>query len=156
MLSQQLHDAIRAFLSSTTERCLLIVGTEIDQLSEQARVLQQQYAWPQLKVGPELSDMLLTVAPRQRPQRARDGLVALLPTCAQDPPAPVLCTHIDLLFEPALKLDPLRLFCYLGKTTPLVVCWPGKYCDAVLSYAAPDHAHYHVWRNPDVPIVPLD
>jgi hypothetical protein len=68
----------------------------------------------------------------------------------------VLCTHIDLLFTPALQLDPLMLFRHLGKTAPLVVCWPGEYHDDVLSYAVPEHAHYRTWRHPDALIVTLD
>jgi hypothetical protein len=68
-------------------------------------------------------------------------------------PGPVLCTDIDLLFEPRLSLNPLRLFKDAGRITRLIVAWPGIYRDDVLSYAVPDHAHYRTWRNPKIPIV---
>jgi hypothetical protein len=68
-------------------------------------------------------------------------------------PGPVLCTDIDLLFEPSLSLNPLRLFKDAGRITRLIVAWPGTYRDDVLSYAVPDHAHYRTWRNPKIPIV---
>jgi len=71
-------------------------------------------------------------------------------------PGPVLCTEIDLLFDPALELDPLRLLCDVGRVARLVVTWPGSYLHGVLSYAVPDHSHYRTWRNPEVYVTLLE
>lgn len=71
-------------------------------------------------------------------------------------PDPVLCTNIDLLFEPTLKLDPLRLMRDVSRVTRLVVTWPGSYVDSVLAYAVPDHSHYRIWRKPEVFIMVLE
>ena len=71
-------------------------------------------------------------------------------------PGPVLCTNIDLLFEPTLKLDPLRLMRDVSRVTRLVVAWPGSYVDNVLAYAVPDHSHYRTWRKPEVLIKVLE
>jgi len=70
-------------------------------------------------------------------------------------PGPVLCTEIDLLFEPTLELDPLRLLCDVGRVARLVVTWPGSYHHDVLAYAVPDHRHYRTWRNPEVSVTLL-
>lgn len=153
MLPHRFEATLDRFLSSPTANCLLLVEGKIAALCTQARTLQERYAWPQLQVGPKLSEVLLNVAPRQRPRRVRRQLVDLLSEYA---PGPVLCTHIDLLFTPVLQLDPLMLFRHLGKTTSLVICWPGEYHDDVLSYAVPEHAHYRTWRHPNALIVTLD
>jgi hypothetical protein len=63
-------------------------------------------------------------------------------------PGPVLCTEVDLLFEPSLKLDPLRLVRDASKRTRLIVAWPGSYVDDVLAYAVPEHHHYRTWHKP--------
>lgn len=69
---------------------------------------------------------------------------------------PVLCTDTDLLFEPALGLDPLALLRQASRMTRLVVTWPGTYRDGILTYAVPRHGHYRAWQRPDVTIVALE
>ncbi|MCP4537842.1 MAG: BREX-3 system P-loop-containing protein BrxF [Chloroflexi bacterium] len=71
-------------------------------------------------------------------------------------PGPVLCTETDLLFEPTLKLDPLRLMRDASKVIRLVVAWSGSYTEDVLAYAVPKHGHYRTWRNPGVSISVLE
>lgn len=73
-------------------------------------------------------------------------------------PNPVLCSGIDLLFEPRLKLDPLKLFQKVSQYTPLVVCWPGSYDKGKLAYAVPYHHHYREWStlDPSIFILGLD
>jgi hypothetical protein len=68
----------------------------------------------------------------------------------------VLYTDIDLLFEPTLELDPLRLMRDVSRQTRLVVTWPGSYLDNVLSYAVPGHDHYRIWRRSEVLVKALE
>ena len=150
MLSHRVAAAIEVLFSATPRPCLLLVSAELTVLQAQAERLQARC--PRLQVGALLSTALLHVAPRQRPQAARRWWDAQLVSYA---PEPVLCTHIDLLFTPELALDPVQLFRQLGRITPLIVCWPGRYQDQVLSYAVPEHAHYRTWRHPEVEILLL-
>jgi predicted alpha/beta hydrolase len=146
------HCAVSDFLKSS-HTCLLLMSIEIRRLEEEANGLLKTYGWPRLSVGQELGAALLAVAPRHRP-RAADQWPR---TCLRGMvPGPVLCTETDLLFEPALKLDPLRLMRDVSKVTRLVVAWPGSYADDVLAYAAPEHSHYRTWRRPEVSIVVLE
>ena len=68
----------------------------------------------------------------------------------------VLCIGIDLLFEPTLQLDPLKLLRDASRATRIVVAWPGSYSDDTLTYALPEHGHYRTWRRPDAEIVRLE
>lgn len=154
----RLNDALARRLAASGAGCLLVVSPDVERLRAGARQLRAAHGWPEMRVGPALSARLLTVARADRPRAARHHLEELVQATAQaDAPAPtpVLWSSIDLLFAPALQLDPLALVRRLGKRAPIVACWPGQYRDDVLSYAVPDHAHYRTWRHPDVWITVL-
>ena len=149
-----MHNAIRAFLASSAYHpCLLLVHPEVCSLQEAANELVPTHRWLHLSVGQELSAALLSEPPKSRSRAARRWMESRLSEMA---PGPVLCTEIDLLFEPTLNLDPLRLLRHASRVTRLVVTWPGGYWDNVLSYAAPEHDHYRTWRKPGVFISVLE
>jgi hypothetical protein len=131
---------------------LLLVHPGILRLDEVAQGLLSTYDWPRLSVGQELSAVLLAETPQRQPLRASRWVKARICDLA---PGPVLCTEIDLLFEPALLLNPLRLFKDAARITRLVVTWPGTYEDDVLTHAIPDHSRYRAWRGPEVAIASI-
>ena len=147
-----MRNTIAEFLH-TSRPCFLFVSPEIRRLEDAAHQLLSTYAWPHLSLGQELSAALLTEAPQRRPYEAQHWLKARL---GEFSPGPALCTEIDLLFEPTLELDPLRLLCDVGRITRLVVAWPGIYQHDVLAYAVPDHSHYRTWRRPQVSLIALE
>ena len=146
-----MHDAVAGFLRSS-HTCLLLVHPEVRRLEDAADDSSSAYGWPRLPVGQALSAALLAEPPARRPHEARRWIKARLGEMA---PGPVLCTGIDLLFEPGLELDPLGLLCDAARVARLVVTWPGDYRDGTLSYAVPAHAHYRTWRRPDVAVAVL-
>ncbi len=145
-------DEVERFRSAS-QPCLLCAHPDVGRLADAAQELLSIYDWPRLSVGREVSEILLSETCRHRSLVANRWLKARLADLA---PGPVLCTEIDLLFDPTFDLDPLKLFCHVGRLTRLVVMWPGTYQDQVLSYAVPEHGHYRIWRKPTVPIVPLE
>ena len=147
-----MHNAIVEFLR-TSYTCLLFVHPKIGRLEAAANELSSAYGWPHLSLGRELSAELLSERPQLRSRAAGRWVWTRL---AEVAPGPVLCTEVDLLFEPSLALDPLWLMRSASRVTRLVVTWPGSYVDDVLSYAAPAHSHYRIWRRPDVLIRALD
>ena len=147
-----MHDMVNDFLR-TSDTCLLLVHPQVRTLEDAAVELSSTYGWPRLSVGRELSAVLLPETPQRRPRKAQQWVKARLGEMA---PGPALCTGIDLLFEPALTLDPLRLMCDVGRMTRLVVTWPGSYVDGVLAYAVAGHSHYRTWRRPEVRILVLE
>lgn len=146
MLIEQVRELTR------TSACLLLVHPDIRRLDAAVAELAAETGWPLLSVGRLLSETLLQEPMRLRPRAARLGLADLLEVHA---PGTVVCTEIDLLFEPSLELDPLAAFRGASRTTRLVVAWPGSYSGGVLSYAVPEHAHFKTWRNPDAAILVL-
>ena len=149
-----MHNAISPFLASSTYHpCLLLVHSEVCTLQEAANELVPTHEWLHLSIGRELSAALLSEPPKRRSRAARRWMESRLSEMA---PGPVLCTEIDLLFEPTLSLDPLRLLRHASRVTRLVITWPGSSSDNVLSYAAPEHDHYRTWRKPEVFITVLE
>jgi hypothetical protein len=125
----------------------LLVHPEIGRLQTAVNRLQQEYAWPALAVSSSLSHQLQAIAPQQRPRHTPRLFLDNLQPYA---PGPLLCHEIDLLFEPSLRLDPLKLLLDGSRHTSLIIAWPGHYADNSLSYAVPKHAHYRVWSRPDL------
>jgi len=88
-----------------------------------ANGLLSVYDWPRLSVGRELCPVLLSETLQRRSRAVRQWMKTHLGNISS---GPVLCTNIDLLFEPTLKLDPLRLMRDVSRVTRLVVTWPGS------------------------------
>lgn len=61
--------------------------------------------------------------------------------------------RFEMLFLPELQQDPIRLFEELSKARILLVFWPGKYQDGLLSYAEPWHREYREYSNIDAIIL---
>lgn len=100
--------------------------------------------WQVVSIGGELSAFLVVSGQVDRSRSTRDWLLDEL---RKRSPGPVVCKDVDLLFHPSLNLDPLVLFRQASRHTKLVVLWPGRYSNGVLSYAVPEHKHYRFWKN---------
>ncbi|MBI3973658.1 MAG: BREX-3 system P-loop-containing protein BrxF [Chloroflexi bacterium] len=132
--------------------CLVLVHYDVTHLASQGSAVLATYRWPHLSVGQELSEALLQEQPSRYPTAASKWLTDRVSSLS---PGPVQVTAIDLLFGPALDLDPLILFRQASRTTRLVILWPGTYLNGVLSYAVPEHGHYRTWPKPDIQITTL-
>ncbi len=111
-----LHAAMADFLAHPSYHpCFLLVHPDIRRLADASDELASAHDWPRLRVGRELSAALLAVPPADRPRAAQRWMEEQTSRMA---PGPVLCTEIDLLFEPTLQLDPLRLLLDISRATP--------------------------------------
>ncbi len=150
MLPQELalRTAVEVFLAKPPfYPCLVLAHPEIPRLRQTGDWLTALYGLPTLSVACHLSERLLSVSPSSRPSESSRTLVQAVQQLAR---FPVLCTDVDLLFEPALALDALRVFRETSRVVPLVVLWPGTFTAPQLAYAQPAHAHYRVWRRTEL------
>jgi Cdc6-like AAA superfamily ATPase len=53
-----------------------------------------------------------------------------------------LLDNIEILFDPAMKHDPLRLLLELSREKTIAVAWNGTISEGHLLYAAPGHPEY--------------
>ncbi len=126
---------------------LLVVGPHGAGKTHLLRRLAAREGYALYSLSPDLSHRLLEVPPAQRthevPRILRERIAAF-------PSGILLVDRIELLFAPALRLNPLRLLRELSRIRPLVVAWPGSYQDDVLTYAVQDHPEFRSYLRPEV------
>ncbi len=125
--------------------CLILVHPQI-QVLESISYQIQRLGYSPFNIGKELSTYLMPVSLNERSRFTQNWLGDSL---AISPHSPVLCTCIDILFDPSLKIDPLALFRQAARIIRLIVLWPGEYSENYLSYAIPEHHHYRAWTLSD-------
>jgi hypothetical protein len=141
-----------AALESAYHRLLLVVGETRSGKTGVMKELGERLAAPLVNVNLRLSRDLLDVPPQRRPLRTSELLEDIV---QPSPTQPTLLDNIELLFDPELKQDPLRLLQLLSRRGTLVVSWPGTMVDDSLVYAEPGHPEYRRYERPDVAIVKL-
>ena len=127
------------------EACNLLVSPSNNRLEKMADEISKTNI-SMINLGQKLSEILLNIAKKDQPRAINQWFDVELNAFK---PGPLVCTHIDLLFDPSFNLDPLNLFRRLSRTTQLIVLWPGDFSNRNLSYAVPEHHHYRTWRVDD-------
>jgi hypothetical protein len=148
MGSVWLQMALERFLEKRPYHpCCLLVSLDVTMLARAALEAQRLFAWPLVSMDDVVCEPLLPLSMAVRAEQV-NGLIDM--TLQAYMPGPVLVTDTDVLFEPSLQLDPLLLFQRTSRLLPLVVTWAGTFEHGQLSYAVPEHLHYHLWRNIDL------
>lgn len=121
--------------------------------SGKTRILQElagQEGYHYINVNLELSRRLLDLSRRQRALHTPRLLAAII----QDLGAGVyLLDNMEILFDPALQQDPLRLLQGLARDRTIVAAWNGFLEKGRLIYAEPGHPEYRRYPVDDLTIV---
>ncbi len=125
--------------------CLILCHPEYQVIEEVVEHLKRKKN-NVVELDLKLSELLLTVPMTERSRVTEKWVIDYLISLK---PGPVVCTHLGLLFEPHLNIDPLALFRQVARITRLVVLWLGDFSENELFYAIPKHNHYRVWRMSD-------
>ncbi|MBN2345393.1 MAG: BREX-3 system P-loop-containing protein BrxF, partial [Candidatus Aminicenantes bacterium] len=135
-------------------RLVLLVGPVGSGKTPLLKALSRQHHTSTLNLNLALSQRLLDLTTRERPLRARRILEDLL---AEHPGDTIALDNIELLFDPALQLNPLALLQQLSRQRTLVVAWGGTYDadHAVLTYAEPGHPEYRRYEHPEGMLITL-
>ena len=107
---------------------------------------------PYLNVNLALSQRLLDLTSKERPLRVRRLLAAVID---EQPGETIALDNIELLFDPALRLDPLACLQGLSRNKTLIVAWGGAYTGNVLTYAEPGHPEHQRYDRPEAVVVLL-
>ena len=150
-------DPIAAILSRIEDaegwyhRLILVAGAGGSGKSAALRAVAQTTGVPVLNLNLELSRWLLDLTARQRVLRLPGLLDELMPRGR----APVLLDNTELLFEPALRTDPLALLQGAARNRTLVAAWTGALAGGWLTCAEPGHPEYRRYRQDGLAIVSL-
>jgi hypothetical protein len=107
---------------------------------------------PYCTINLALSQRLLALTGKERPLRVRRLLAEILD---EQSSAVIVLDNIELLFDPALRQDPLACLQSLSRNRTLVVAWGGAWSGHVLTYAEPGHPEYRRYERPEALVMTM-
>jgi hypothetical protein len=142
-----LADAIRDQLEGARRlynRLVLVVGPAGSGKTAALRALCDQDGFPCINLNLALSQRLLEHASKARPLRLRVALNDVLNQAEGDV---VVIDNIEILFDPGLKQDPLRLLELSSRNRTVVASWNGEIMGRTLTYAVAGHPEYRRYTD---------
>ncbi|MBN2885451.1 MAG: BREX-3 system P-loop-containing protein BrxF [Chromatiaceae bacterium] len=148
---EQLAAAIRT-AEALYHRLVLLVGTPGSGKTLALRRLADQEGCPLVNVNLALSAALLDLSPRQRTLH----LPRLLDDVTASSGSLRLLDNLEILFDPDLRQDPLRLLQQLARRHRVVASWGGILTSSTFTYAVNGHPEHRVYDAHDLLIVNLN
>ena len=97
----------------------------------------------------ELARKLISIRPRMRSIQMEKCLVETLKKLSENS----VVKDIDVLFNPAYKVDVLKVLIAAYKQYPFSIIWPGTYRDGKLVYSEEGYPDYQVFEIKDYDII---
>ena len=138
LLSDQICDKL-LHAEGLYHRLVLVVGREGTGKTSALRAVGESINTALTNVNLELSRRMLDLTERQRPLRVQRLLEMILAEHESDV---VLLDNIEILFDVALRQDPLRLLQGLSRARKVAAAWNGSIEDRYIHYAEPGHPEY--------------
>ncbi len=133
-----------SFVRTAHSPMLLLVGPTGSGKTRMLRAVAEQHGHQYLNLNLTLGRLL-----QQKGSRRLYPVLTELTETIGAPTAPLLIDHIEILFAPALRLDPLPFLRNLSRRRPLIVGWPGMYVPPRLTYAVPGHPEFREYLHPE-------
>jgi hypothetical protein len=124
-------------------RLLLVVGPAGAGKTSALRDLAAAEGLPYLNLNLALSQRLLDFTSKARSLR----LPRLLDEIVAGAGDVVILDNIEILFDPALKQDPLRCLQSVSRNRTIVASWNGSATGKTLTYAEPGHREYQRYSD---------
>ena len=112
--------------------------------------VQARTGAPLVNVNLELSRRMLELTERQRTLQLSRLLREIVRNDEDDL---ILFDNTEVIFNVALRQDPLRLLQGLSRNKTVVATWNGTLVDDYLNYAVPDHPEYRRYPIGDLLVV---
>ncbi|MBD2463207.1 BREX-3 system P-loop-containing protein BrxF [Oscillatoria sp. FACHB-1407] len=133
-------------------RLILVVVAAMQTLSFQE--IADQLGFHYINVNFELSQRLLEVSKQQQPIKAfrllNDEIIG------QPVQQGLVLDHFEILFDPGLRLDPMRYLLDVSRYYTVVARWNGSYDKGYLVYAEPGHPEYVQYQPKDGVIISVE
>lgn len=127
-------------------RLVLLVGPATSGKTRSLLQLSGETGYPYVNLNLELSQKLLEYPGRLRALRLPRIVETIIDDTGKDT---VLLDNTEMLFDPALQQDPLRLLQHVSRSRTIVAAWSGRFKGGALIYAEPDHPEYRKYSEVD-------
>ncbi len=134
-------------------RLVLLAGEPRSGKTRAMRAAAERMDCPVVNLNLMLTQRLLELTRKQRALRVKRILAEELDAL---PGETVMLDNIEVLFDPALAQDPLRLLQGLARNRTIASTWPGTYDGLHLTYAEPGHPEWRRHTKPEAAIVAID
>jgi hypothetical protein len=125
---------------------MLILASTSEQLDALASTLE----CPLINLNLAISEKLKSLPSKSWPSELPDIIRDIIWEANSDL---LIFDRIELLFEPSMQRDPLKLLQDCSRNRSLIVHWPGEAHDGCLTYAVPGHPEYRHYANVDALII---
>ena len=128
-------------------RLILVVAPAGAGKTTSLRDVRDRTGAPLVNVNLDLSCRLLELTERQRSLQVLGHLREIV---ANEGGEMILLDNIEVIFDVALKQDPLRLLQRLSRNKTVVAAWTGTIIDNSLIYGVPTHPEYRRYPMHDL------
>lgn len=143
-------DEAVAQAASQYYRLVIIAGVPGSGKTVMTQSLSSAHGYPIINVNLELSKRLLDLSRVQRSRQAEKILKEVIANITGDV---VILDNIELLFDTALELDPLRLLQGASRNRTIVATWNGSLNNNTLVYAEPGHPEFVQFKQIEAIVV---
>jgi hypothetical protein len=147
----QLAETVRG-LSFSSNRLLVLAGGPGSGKSLVLQRIATELGWPIMNIGRDVSERLLSLTRRQRRLKVEEIIGEVLDTTGH---RQFCLDNTEILFDPALSLNPVNLFLSLSRNRVVIATWNGPLENGSLVYAYPEHPEYFNRLITGFPIVSL-
>lgn len=120
-------------------RLVLVVGPPGGGKTAALQDVAKKAGYRLVNVNLELSKRLLDLPRTKRALQVEESFREVIAAVSGEV---VLLDNLEILFDPALEVEPLRLLQGASRNRTLVATWNGHYRDGSLTYAEPSHPEY--------------
>jgi Cdc6-like AAA superfamily ATPase len=146
---EQIEQAI-AQATSQYYRLVIIAGLPGSGKTAALQQIASRLSSAVVNVNRELSQRMLEMT---RSQRSRQVERLLREVIAGIPGDIILLDNMEILFDPELEVEPLRLLQLSSRNHTLIATWSGSFMDGILTYAEPGHPEFQQFKQPDAVII---
>lgn len=136
--------------SELYHRLVILVAPAGEGRTSALNAVHDQTSAPLINVNLELSRRMLDLTERQRALELPRIFSEIVNELSSEV---VLLDNIEIIFDPSLKQDPLRLLQGISRNTTVVAAWNGNIDHGHIVYASPGHPEYKKYPLKDIMIV---
>lgn len=133
-------------------RLVVLVGAPGCGKTAALQTVAQKFGYALVNVNLELSKRMLDLTRTQRSRQVERLLKEVIATAPGDV---VLLDNLEILFDTALEVEPLRLLQVSSRNRTIVASWNGSFRDGTLTYAEPGHPEFIQFKQTDAVVIPV-